>query len=89
MGDSFSRMDLQFAAQHQMGTQYLFSGERQESFTLTSSITVEEVYDSWQSALGTVREYALVNDMAINNEQELVMKTLSFTLEGFEYHENT
>ena len=89
MGDSFSIEDLQYAAQHQTGTQMLVSGERWDSFTFTNTINVDDVNNAWQDALDTVRENALKNNTRIRNEQELIMKTLGGVLNGFNYCGNS
>ena len=89
MGDSFSVEDLQFAAQHQTGTQLLVSGERRDSFTFANTINIDDVNNAWQEALDTVRENALKNNTRIRNEQELIMRTLGGVLNGFNYSGNS
>ena len=86
MGDSFSRMDLQFAAQHQTGTQILISGNRRDAFVFTKPTNTDAVQDAWKEAIGNVRENALRNNTPIKYEHELIMGALGGVLDGFSYY---
>ena len=88
MGDSFSRKDLYFAAEHSTGLRLLVSGERRNAFEFTKPYTDKEIYTAWKKADNKMMEAAFVSGVDVNWWYEGIMKILNEDLEGFEFYEN-
>ena len=85
-GDSFSKLDVAFAAEYQMGKQYLVSGERRNACEYIGNLTREEVEDKYDEAFTIVRSISFETGINIYAEQEQIMEKLSEILEGFVFY---
>ena len=86
-GDSFSRDDLLFTAEHGTSVEYLTSGSRREAFAYTGKLTPDEIYKEYQKAKVAVFGRAMSSQTAITWEQEEIFRELLKTLEGLTYYE--
>ena len=88
MGDSFSRVDLEFAARHQTGAHYLFSGERQDSFAFTTPMSEDEVYNAWQDAESKMLRRAKEGILSAHHYQAGILAILNEDQERFDYYDS-
>ena len=85
MGDSFSLEDLRFSARHHTGTQYLFSGERRDSFAFTKPISENDVYDAWKDAESKMLQRAKDGILSVHHYQAGILAVLNEDKERFDY----
>ena len=86
MGDSFSLDDLLFAAEHNLGKQYLVSGERRDVFKFTEKYTEIEIYNAYVNAEKEMNYRAEIGLINIYWRQEEIIKILNEFLKGFEFY---
>jgi len=86
MGDSFSLDDLLFAAENNLGKQYLVSGERRDFFRFTEKYTETDVYNAYVNAEKAMNFRAEIGIINIYWRQEEIIKILNEFLKGFEFY---
>jgi len=84
--DSFSIKDLKFAAENNLGKQYIVSGKRRDAFEFSEYYSNSEIETAWHNAYMKVLEKHLENDTQVVFEQEEILR--EFKLKGFKYYEN-
>jgi len=87
MGDSFSRADLIFVAEHGLGKQYLVSGTRRNSFEFVSPHTSDAVYAAWERAENLMLERAMSNGVEIIHWQAEILEVLAEITEGVVFYD--
>jgi len=88
MGDSFSKQDLTFAINYNLGKQYLISGKRRNAFEFTQNITENELLEAWENAKSDMREKMYIDDIENFHGQFEILKRINKYLKGFEFYEN-
>jgi len=87
IGDSFSKLDLGFAAEYKTGKQYLISGERKNAFEYIGNLNRGKIEGKYDEAFTMVRIIAFETGIDIHAEQQQIMEKLSEILEGFVFYE--
>ena len=87
-GDSFSIKDLKFAAENNLGKQYLVSGKRRDAFEFTKSYTTDEISVAWRKSTYSMWEKHENNGTIVVFEQADILKEVHKYLKGFIYYEN-
>ena len=87
-GDSFSIKDLWFAAENNLGKQYVISGQRRDAFEFVEYYTRDEIDSAWNKARNVMWERHIKNETTVIFEHEDVLRELNLFLEGFKFYEN-
>jgi SPP1 gp7 family putative phage head morphogenesis protein len=85
--DSFSLMDLIFAAEYKTGKQYLTSGKRRNAFEFTKKMTSAEISEAWKKAEDRILMQALNQEIKIEWRQEEILREIKSMIEGFKFYE--
>ena len=76
-----------FAAENNLGKQYLVSGERRNAFEFTKKYTETELYNAYIEAEKIMNYRAEVGEIKIYWRQEEILKILNESLKGFEFYD--
>jgi len=87
-GDSFSPEDLKFAAENNLGKQYLISGNRRNAFEFMKYYTRDEIESAWDKARAVMWERHIENETTVIFEHEDVLRELNLFMKEFKFYEN-